>query len=163
MEIAMNSFVKDELGLLNQTLNLRHYLLDNLTDVDLRYRLPGRNGTFGELFFNIADVQSAYIESFKTLKLDYTRSYNDPAVASSIESLRQRFRELDEELEKLMSEFPEEELLSKIVERGGGFNIPIKVQYLIYREALLIFCAKASIYMKALDKPFNTQWEHWMG
>ena len=37
------------------------------------------------------------------------------------------------------------------------------VQFHIYREALLIFCAKAHVYLKALGKRVTGPWQWWIG
>ena len=36
-------------------------------------------------------------------------------------------------------------------------------EFHLYREALLIFYAKAGLYLRALDKPLSEEWIDWMG
>ncbi|NWG17479.1 MAG: hypothetical protein HXY41_12670, partial [Chloroflexi bacterium] len=50
-----------------------------------------------------------------------------------------------------------------LVDRGGGFVLPRAVQAHIYREALMLFIGKASIYLKAMKKPMPQQWQEWIG
>jgi hypothetical protein len=49
------------------------------------------------------------------------------------------------------------------VDRGHGFTPSLYDQCKIYHEAYLIFCAKASIYLKALEKQLTGQWRSWIG
>lgn len=37
------------------------------------------------------------------------------------------------------------------------------VQFNIYREAVLVFYAKASVYLKALEKPVDEEWRLGIG
>lgn len=48
-------------------------------------------------------------------------------------------------------------------DRGDGFTPPVTVQVHIYREALLIFYAKAHVYLKALGKQVAGAWPWWIG
>jgi hypothetical protein len=45
----------------------------------------------------------------------------------------------------------------------GHFSPSIREQLDVYREALLIFYGKASVYLRALDKTLSPQWQTWIG
>jgi hypothetical protein len=54
-----------------------------------------------------------------------------------------------------------DEDLKKVVERG--FQVPIDVQMQIYRQALLIFFGKASVYVRAMNKALPQSFKEWIG
>ena len=62
-----------------------------------------------------------------------------------------------------MLEGLEEADLARSVDRGGGFTPPVTVQFHIHREALLIFYAKADVYLKALGRRVAGAWQSWIG
>jgi len=49
-----------------------------------------------------------------------------------------------------------DEDLTKIVDRSG-FTMPVELQLDVYLQALLIFLGKATIYLKAMNKPLPQQ------
>jgi len=49
-----------------------------------------------------------------------------------------------------------DEDLMKTVDRGG-FTMPVELQLDVYLQALLIFPGKATIYLKAMNKPLPEQ------
>ena len=53
-------------------------------------------------------------------------------------------------------------LHNRQIDRGDGFNTSPRAQLEIYKEALLIFYAKASIYLKAPSIPLPEQWADWI-
>jgi hypothetical protein len=57
----------------------------------------------------------------------------------------------------------DEDLHNHQVDRGHGFTPSLYDQCRIYHEANLIFCAKASVYLKALEKQLTGQWRSWIG
>lgn len=162
MESLMNSIVEDEFPL-SESQKLRYDLMNTLTDSDLAYKLPGDNPTLGELCREIGSVERAYIESFKTLKQDWSYRNTEPDMATSAARLKAWYKELDDELETVIRGFSEEEIHNKHVDRGHGFTPTLRVQFMIYHEALLIFYAKVSVYLKALQKPISDQWQAWIG
>jgi hypothetical protein len=41
--------------------------------------------------------------------------------------------------------------------------MPFGAHFHTYREAILIFCAKADVYLRAMGKHRGKQWEDWIG
>jgi hypothetical protein len=46
---------------------------------------------------------------------------------------------------------------------AGYFEPTVADQLDVYREALLIFYGKVSIYLRAIDRPLPPRWQHWIG
>lgn len=158
----MNSLIETEFPLI-ETQNLRYYLMNILTDNDLAYKLPGDNPTLGELCREIGEIEYRYIQSFKTFNHDSSYHNDKPELATSIEILKAWYTELDDEFEAVIRGFSEESLHNKQIDRGHGFTPSLYVQFHIYHEAILMFYAKASVYLKALQKPVNSQWQYAIG
>lgn len=153
----MNSLIEEEFPL-RDTQNLRYDLMEVLTDSDLAYKLPGDNPTLGELCRQMGEIEHIYIQSFRTLNHDRTYRHPDSEMAASVERLKAWYQALDEEFEAVMRGFSEEDLHTKQIDRGYGFTSSLFVQFHIYREALLMFYARADVYLKALQKTVNPQW-----
>ncbi len=158
----MNSLIEDEFPL-HLTQSIRYDLLQVLTDSDLAYKLPGDNPTFGELCRDFGEVEYSYIQSFKTFTLDWSYRAAEPELATSVARLQAWYRALDDEFETVVRGFSEEDLHRKQIDRGNGFTPSPFVQFQIYREALLMFYAKASVYLKALQKYVNDEWQAGIG
>ncbi len=158
----MNRLIQEEFPL-RQGQNLRYDLMDVLTDDDLAYKLPGDNPTLGELCREMGELEQMYIESFKTLKHDWSYRHPDPALGTQVERLKAWYTALDDEFEAVIRGFSDADLDSKLIDRGHDFTPSLFVQFQIYREAILMFYAKASVYLKALQKPVNAQWRSWIG
>ncbi len=158
----MNSLVASEFPL-HETQNLRYDLMNTLTDSDLAYTLPGDNPTLGELCREMGEVEHSYIQSFITLKQDWSYRNNEPDLATSVARLQAWYITLDNEFETVLRGFSEDDLHTKRIDRGHGFTPSPSVQFQIYREALLMFYAKASVYLKGFQKPVSDQWQAWIG
>ncbi len=158
--MKMNSLLEDELP---GTHNLRDQLMGLISDQDLTYKLPGSNPTLGELCEEMGHIQQVYIHSFKTFKQDW--EYRDAQVETpnSVAGLTAWYKKLDAELVEALSGLSEDDIHNKQIDRGQGFTPSLYVQFLIYHEAILIFCAKASAYLKALEKPYPDQWKVGIG
>ena len=156
----MNSIVTNFFDVLHMTSALRDQMLGMLSDAELTFGLPG-NPTLGELVREMGEVEQSYIDSFKTLKQDFSYRNNEPGIAGSVAKLSAWFRKLDAELDTVLAAFSEDEVQNKIVERG--FQMPVIVQFHTYREALLIYYGKLSVYLKAMGKPLTEQWQGWIG
>ncbi len=158
--MAMNSLIEQELP---GTHDLRDHLMDMLADQELAYKLPGDNPTLGELCEEMGHIQQAYIHSFKTFKQDWGYCDSQPEATNSVASLNAWYTKLDAELVEALSGLSEDDVHTKQIDRGHGFTPCPYVQFHVYREALLIFYAKASVYLKALEKQCTDQWTGWIG
>ncbi len=156
----MNSIAQQELPLLDQTLNIRHELLETLTDADLTFKIEG-NPTLGELLKESLDTEHQYADSFSKDTHDWTLTVTD-ASATSVQSLKEGFSNTEQAFKESFSGLSEEEVQSKIIDRGA-FQVPVRVQFHIYREAFLIYCAKITVYLKAMNKPLTPQLKTWVG
>lgn len=154
----MNSLIQEEFPL-HETQRLRYDLLDALTDHDLSYKLPGDNPTLGELCREIGELEHSYIQSFRTFRQDWSFRNSDPEMVTRVDALRTWFRALDDEFEAVMRGFTDEDLHTVEIDRNRGFVPTVYVQFEIYREAIMMFYAKASVYLKALQKPMNDNWQ----
>jgi hypothetical protein len=158
----MNSIMKEQGQILEQTQALRNQMMEILTDEDLGYSPGGGNPTLGGLCREMGEVEHAYIESFKTFQQDFSYRNEEPRLESSVERLASWFQALDSELKEALEALSEEDIANRLIDRGGGFVLPPLIQFHIYREALLIFYGKASVYLKALDKTLSEQWQAWI-
>ena len=141
---------------------LRNQLMALLDDDDLRFRPGEGNPTLGALCREMGEVQTAYIQSFKTFKLDFSYRNDEPSLEDSVQPLQAWFKELDQELKEVVSGLSEEDLNSKVIDRGPNFTLPPRIQLDVYKEALLIFYGKVSVYLKMLAKPLPEQWQQWI-
>ncbi|MFN8376430.1 MAG: hypothetical protein U0694_26610 [Anaerolineae bacterium] len=156
----MNSILQDELP---GNLDLRDQLMDMLSDQELAYKLPGNNPTLGELCEEMGVIQQVYTHSFKTFKHDWAYCDSKPETPNSVASLKVWYKKLDTQLVEALSGLTEADIHARQIDRGQGFTPSPYVQFQIYREAVLIFYAKASIYLKALEKPYSDEWKRWVG
>jgi hypothetical protein len=136
--------------------------MDRLTDADLAYKLPGDNPTLGELCREIGETEHAYIQSYRTFKHDWSYRHPDPGIASSVERLKTWFAALDDEFETVIRTFSDDDLHNKQIDRVH-YPASLFTQFQIYREALLIFFAKAIVYLKAMQKPISDHWRMAIG
>jgi hypothetical protein len=158
----MNSIIKEQGPVLEQTQALRNQLMEILTDADLSYSPGGESPTLGALCREMGEVQQAYITSFQTFEQDFGYRVEDPELERSVERLAAWFQALDGELRAVLESLSEEDIQNRVIDRGGGFVLPPLIQLHIYREALLIFYGKASVYLKALGKTLSEQWQSWI-
>lgn len=158
----MNSLIESEFPL-HEAQSLRYDLMSWLTDIDLAYKLPGDNPTLGELCREMGEIEHIYVQSYKTFQHDRSYRNPDPELATSVARLTAWYRMLDDEFEAVVRGFSEADLHNRQIERGYGFSPSLFVQFQIYHEALLMFYAKASVYLKALRKPVSEEWQIGVG
>lgn len=159
----MNQIITQHYPMFQMYQSLRGKLMDMLSDEDLRYTPGGSNPTLGELCREIGETQHAYIQSFKTFTQDFSYRNTTPGMAEHLDQLKQWYAELDQELRATIEALSDDDVASRMVERGPDFKIPPQIQLDIYKEALLLFYGKATVYMRAMDKPIPEQWREWIG
>jgi hypothetical protein len=77
------------------------------------------------------------------------------------------FAELDREMMAAVAALSDEDIDTRRIVRGDfdeEFFSPLpRIQLDIYREALLIFYGKVSVYLRADGRPLPGQWMDWIG
>ena len=157
----MNSLITGYYPTFHMYQALRTQLMDLLTDDDLRYTVGGENLPLGALCVEIGEVQHAYNRSFMDWRIDFSYRNPEPGLTESVSQLAAWYRVLDAELEAVISHLSEEDIKTRQIDRGDWSATPL-IQIEVYKEALLIFYGKASVYLKAMGKPRPPQWREWI-
>jgi DinB family protein len=140
---------------------MRNAMLDTLTDADLAFNPGGQNMTLGALCRELGEVEYAYLQSFKTLTQDFKWRNTEPGLDQSPARLKTWFQTLDEEMKAVLSAVSDDDA-RKMIDRSG-YKVPVDMQVEIYLQAALIFLGKATIFLKALNKPLSKDVMDWIG
>jgi hypothetical protein len=159
---GMNSIIQNDYPLFTLYQRLREQLMAQLADGDLSFSPGGENPTLGELCREIGEVEQAYIDSFREQRQDFSYRYPDPSIATSVARLREWYGELDGALKEAILAFADTDVHQPLIDRGPDFVVSPFVQFQIYKEALLIFYGKVSVYLKAMSKARSEQWQDWI-
>ena len=124
-------------------------------------RPAATNPTLGELCRELGETQHAYVQSFKTFKIDFSYRVNDDSYLKSVDKLTAWYQRLDQELEAVLETVTDDDVANKVMDRGG-YEVPVHISLDILREALLIFYGKASVYLKAMGKQRTEMWRDWI-
>ena len=157
----MNAEIKQFWDLNRMYAPLRDELLASLTDEDLAFSPGGENLALGELCRELGETQNAYVQSFTTFKIDFSYRMDDDSYLSSVVKLQAWYAELDQQLEAALETITDAEVANKKMDRDG-FQVPLHISLDILREALLIFCGKVSVYLKAMGKERTQLWRDWV-
>jgi hypothetical protein len=130
-------------------------------------RVRGAGESLGSLCRGIGEIERAYIESFRTFTLDFEDRDPDPHLERSVAAISAWYAELDRDLMSALESLSEDDIAHRRIVRSdfdvADFSPLPKVQLDIYREALLIFYGKVSVYLRALGKPLPGHWQAWIG
>ncbi len=159
----MNRLMTDYYPLFELYQALRSQLMAMLSDEDLSFQLGGENLPLGLLCREIGEIEVSYIRSFESFSQDFTYRNEEAGLEGSVARLTTWYEQLDSKLETVMTGFTDEELENSHIDRGGNFIISPRIQLEIYKEALLIFYGKVSVYLKAMGKTLPEQWLAWIG
>ena len=146
---------------------LRNELMELLTDDDLSYRPGAEAFSLGELCREIGEIEHSYVEAFRTFRQDFDWRNLDPRMERSVRALTEWYADLDRRLAIALEALTEDEVAKRRVTRhdfGVEAFSPLPPQALdIYREALLIFCGKVSVYLRTMGKGLPGHWRAWIG
>ena len=158
----MNSMMNNVYPLFEMYQALRTQLMDILSDGDLSYSPGGENLTLGELCRENGEIERSYINSFQTFTQDFNYRNQEPGLSGSVAKLKAWYKELDSELKSALSDLTDDDINSRVIDRGPDFQVSPRIQLEIYKEALLIFYGKSSVYLKAMGKERPQQWQDWI-
>ena len=157
----MNRSMLEKWSWIDGTHAMRSQLLDILSDADLAFNPGGQNMTLGALCREMGEIEHSYVQSLKTFQQDWSYHNMEADLESSVARLKAWFQTLDDELKATISAFSDEDL-KKTVDRGG-YMMPVELQLDVYLQALLIFFGKATVYLKAMNKPLPQQIHEYIG
>lgn len=157
----MNRYMQEKWSWIEGTHKMRTLLLDTLSDADLSFSPGGENMTLGALCREMGEVEYSYIQSLKTCKQDWAYRNTEAGLDGSVARLNAWCQTLDEEMKATVSALTDEDF-KKTIDRGG-FSMPIDLQLDVYLQALLIFFGKATIFLKAMNKPVPQQIQDFIG
>ena len=144
----MNAQIKEFWDMNRMYTGLRDQLMDALDDEDLAFSPGGGNPTLGELCRELGETEAAYVQSFKTFEIDFSYRTNDDSTLKSVGKLKAWYAQLDAELEAALEAVTDDDVANKLMDRGG-YSVPLHTSLDIFREALLIFYGKASVYAQS--------------
>jgi hypothetical protein len=168
-ESIVNSIVAEYLAttFFHEYQALRDQLMEILTDDDLGYRVGAASTSLGALCRESGELERSYIESFRNFRQDFDYRNPDIRLERSVVALSSWYRELDRDLMTAVESLSEEDIANRKIIRSDfdvAYFAPLpKEQLDVYREALLIFYGKASVYVRAIGKSLPPQWQQWIG
>ncbi len=157
----MNRYMQEKWPWIEGTHGMRSQLIDTLSDADLAFSPGGQNMTLGALLREMGDIEHSYIQSLQTFKQEWSYHNTEAGLESSLTQLKAWYQTLDDEMKATVSALSDEDL-AKTVDRGG-YSMPVDMQLDVYLQALLIFFGKATIYLKAMNKPLPQHIQDYIG
>lgn len=159
----MNGFSRTQWHLIDETHTLREDILAALTEGDLSVTPGGTNPPLRDLLVDLGRTERVYAASFRTGHFAIEAIPLDAGAAGSLDGLRTWFAGLDEDLKAAFATLSDDDLAAFQIDRGEGFLAPPVQQIFIYREAVLIVAAKASVYLRLIGRPLSDQMQAWIG
>lgn len=159
----MNQIMKNYWGVFEMYQSIRNQLMDVLTDEDLSFSPGGNTISLGALCHEMGETQASYIDSIKTLKHNYGYTVEPAGHSQTVAQLKAWYARMDAELKEIIAALTDEQIQTAVVDRGPNFTLPLNIQLEVYKEALLIFYGKATIYLKAMEKTLPQQMAEWIG
>lgn len=139
---------------------LKHRMIQILSDDDLSHVIEG-SPSLGELCREHGEIEYSYLDSFRTYQLRFDYRHPDPEIAGSTEALSAWYTKLDVEFKGVLEAIKETDVETATIDRQG-WSVSIPENLAIYKEATVIFAAKAWIHLLALGKALPKQWKDWI-
>lgn len=157
----MNQYMEMKWPWIEGSHGMRTTLLDSVSDAELAFNPGGQNMTLGALCREMGEVEYSYLQSLKQFNQVWTYHNTDAGLEQSVSQLKAWYQTLDDDMKTTVAALSDEDL-KKTVDRSG-FVIPVDIQLDIYLQALLIFFGKATIYLKAMNKPLPESFKSAIG
>lgn len=141
----MNRVMREVFPIVLLNVELRDQIPALITDEELAFRPHARTRSLGELCREMGEVEQSYIDSFRTFRQDFSYRVNDPSIEGSVEKLTAWWHDLDRRFKDAVERLSDEDIAGKKIDRGPDFQPTVDIQLHDYREALLVFCGKASV------------------
>jgi hypothetical protein len=158
----MNSYMENKWSWVEGSHGMRNGLVGTLTDADLAFSPGGQTMTLGALCREMGDIEHAYLQSLKDFTQDFTYRSTEPGIETSAAKLVAWYQKMDDDLKATVTAFSDDDF-KKIIERSGGFKVPVDMQLDIYLQAILIFFGKITIYLKIMNKPMDKTFQDYIG
>ena len=159
----MNAKIARQYEIVKIYRQLRDDLMVELSDDDLTYSPGGENDSLGVLCRQLGEVQKGYVESFKTFSTAFDYETDDEEMESRADRIRAWYQQLDDELEEVLETLSDEEVDNRLIVRTETFKLPAVIHLDVFREALIIFFGKVSVYLKSMNRTRPTKWDKWLG
>lgn len=157
----MSSYMQEKWSTVEGTHAMRDELLDTLTDADMAFNPGGANMTFGALWRELGEIEHSYVQSLRNFTQDFDYRNSEAGLDGSVARTKAWLQALDAEMKATLEGYSADDWKKQIVR--PGFEAQVETQMDIYLQALLIFFGKASIYMKAMNKPLTDSVRDWIG
>jgi hypothetical protein len=158
----MNHYMQEKWSWIEGTNGMRTALMEVLSDADLTFSPGGENMNLGALCCELGEIEYSYLQSLKTFKQDWSYHNTEAGLESSVARLKAWYQTLDDDLKATVSALSDEDF-KKTIDRASGYMMPVEIQLDIYLQALLIFLGKATIYLKAMNKPLPPSIKEYIG
>jgi len=157
----MNRLMNEKWPWIEAAHGMHSQLFTILSDADLAFSPGGQTMTLGALCRQMGETEHAYVQSLKTLKQEWSYHHHEADVASHVARLKAWFQTLVDEMKATITTFWDEDG-KKTIDRGGE-AVTVAFQLDVYLQAVLIFLGKATIYLKAMNKPLPQSFEEYIG
>jgi uncharacterized damage-inducible protein DinB len=156
----MNRMIEEKWPWIEGSHGMRVAILDTLSDADLTFSPGGANMTLGELCREMGEVEHSYVQSLKVFKQDWLYKNTEAGLDRSVQHLKAWFQTLDDDLKATISALSDEDVRKSIDRNGYPMSVPLQLD--VYLQALLIFFGKATIFLKAMNKPLPPSVQEWV-
>ena len=155
----MNRLMKRYPELMELNQKLRHDVLDAISDEDLGHTLGGDTLSLAELLLQQGRWEDDYVQAWRTLEMRHG-SQSAPE-QQTVAGFRAWFADIEQAVRTTLEAMSDEEL-SRPVKRGTH-SLPLEITVYTYRESLIIFAGKASLYLRSLGRPVSAHLKGFVG
>ena len=155
----MNRLMKRYPELMELNQKLRRDVLDAISDEDLGHTLGGDTLSLAELPLQQNRWKDDYVQAWSTLELRHG-SQSAPE-QQTVVGFKLWFGSIEQDIRTTLEAMSDEEL-SRPVKRGT-YSLPLEITACTYRESLIIFAGKASLYLHSLGGPLSAHLKGFVG